>query len=170
MGSSPIPLLPRLIAVQALVGSRRIGGSALDHIAQVARERFKVPSAAVSLSDGHKLVFAGRAGMDIDGSILDGSFCAMTISSGDVLVIEDAAADTRFSENCLVVGAPHVRFYAGAPIVLDTGEHVGSMCVLDVKPRTFNIGERVVLKHMALAAKSELERVCAAEGILSRPN
>ena len=170
MGSSPIPQLPRLIAVQALIGSRRISRSALDHIAQVARERFKVPAAAVSLSDGHKLVFAGRAGVDLDDTILDGSFCGTTISSGDVLVVEDAAADPRFAANCMVVGGPHVRFYAGAPIVLESGEQIGAMCVLDMQPRTFNIGERVVLKHMALAAKSELERVCAAEGILSRPN
>jgi GAF domain-containing protein len=170
MGSSPIQSIGQLAAIQALIGARRIGAAALDHIAQVARERFKVPASIVSLSDGSRLFFAGRSGVDIESTILEGSLCRTTMSSDDVFVVEDAASDTRFSDNCLVAGPPHLRFYAGAPIVLDSGEHVGAMCVLDVEPRSFNVGQRVVLKHMALAAKAELERVCASETSVIRPH
>ena len=65
MGSSPIQSIGQLAAIQALIGARRIGAAALDHLAQVARERFKVPASIVSLSDGSRLFFAGRSGVDI---------------------------------------------------------------------------------------------------------
>jgi GAF domain-containing protein len=167
---NPLPQTARLSVIQALVGTRRVGASALDHIAQVARERFKVPAAIVSLSDGQKLFFAGRSGVDMDHTILEGSFCSTTMSTDEVFVVEDAAHDGRFADNCLVVAAPYLRFYAGAPIVLSTGEHVGSMCLIDLQPRVFNVGQRVVLKHMALAAKAELERVCESDPAFVRPN
>ncbi|WP_293868840.1 GAF domain-containing protein [uncultured Alsobacter sp.] len=170
MGTNPIPRTANLSVMQALVGARRLGAAALDHIAQVARERFKVPAAVVSLSDGQQLFFAGRSGVGLGHTLLEGSFCSTTLATGDVLVVEDAVKDPRFAENCLVIGEPHVRFYAGAPIVLQSGEHIGAMCVLDVEPRPFNVGQRVVLKHMALAAKAELERLCASDPAYARPN
>jgi GAF domain-containing protein len=171
MGSEATPDRLRLAAVRALVGSRRISATALDHIAQVARDRFKVPTALVTLVDGEVLYFAGRAGSDVEQTMTQGSLCAETIRGDDVFVIEDAAADERFAVSAVVAGPPYIRFYAGAPIVLDSGEHVGSMCVMDVTPRRFNVGERVVLKHMALAAKTELERVCTAQALAAaRPN
>ena len=131
--------------------------TALDHVAQVAIQHFKVQIAVVSLLDNRRQYFLGRQGTALDGSPIGDSFCRITIQSDDVFVVEDATTDPRFAQSPLVVGEPHIRFYAGAPLITDDGVRIGAACLLDHRPRTLNIGQKIVLKQLAKIAMVELK-------------
>ena len=73
-----------------------------------------------------------------------------------MLVVEDAADDARFARNPLVTGAPHIRFYAGAPLSLDPGLRVGTLCIIDTKPRTFSPEQRQQLRNLAKTVVAHL--------------
>lgn len=148
-----------MAAVRSLHLERLGEDSPLDYIAQVAKDRFKVPVALVTVVGEDDQLYVGRAGTSDERGMRPGSFCDVTIRSDDLLVVEDAKLDPRFEKGPLVAGPPHVRFYAGAPIVLAPGVRIGAVCLLDMKPRAFNVGERTLLKHMALAAKAEFEKI-----------
>lgn len=75
----------------------------------------------------------------------------------EVFVIEDALLDDRFCQNPLVLGEPHIRFYAGAPIVASNGHALGTVCVLDHVPRIFDSDDRDMLARLADVARSMLE-------------
>lgn len=152
----------------------------LDHVAQVAIQHFKVPVAVVSLLDGRRQYFVGRQGTSVEGSPIGDSFCRQTIQSDDVFVVEDATTDPRFARSALVTGEPRVRFYAGAPLITDDGVRLGAACIIDHRPRTLNVGQKVVLKQLAKIAMAELKdrarrlavanspHPLAAKGILRR--
>ena len=131
--------------------------AALDHVARVAIQHFKVPIAVVSLRDGRRQYFVGRQGTTLDGSPIGDSFCKHTIQSDDVFVVEDAAVDPRFAHSALVVGEPRIRFYAGAPLITEDGVRIGAACLIDHKPRTLNVGQKIVLKQLAKIAMAELK-------------
>lgn len=131
--------------------------AALDHVAQVAIQHFKVPIALVSLLDNRRQSFVGRQGTLLEGSPIGDSFCRITIQSDDVFVVEDAALDPRFARSPLVTGELHARFYAGAPLITEDGVRVGAACLIDHRPRTLNFGQRIVLKQLAKIAMAELK-------------
>lgn len=131
--------------------------TALDHVAQVAIQHFKVPIAVVSLLDHRRQYFLGRQGTSLEGSPIGDSFCRVTIQSEDVFVVEDATTDPRFAKSPLVVGEPRIRFYAGAPLITDDGVRIGAACLIDHRPRTLNIGQKIVLKQLAKIAMVELK-------------
>jgi GAF domain-containing protein len=130
---------------------------ALDHIAQVAIQHFKVPIALVSLVDETEQCFVGSQGVSLLTSPRNQAFCRYTIMSDEVLVVEDATIDERFATNPLVTGEPYIRFYAGAPLRLDDGIRLGTVCVVDHVPRQFTFGQKIVLRQLATIAMSELK-------------
>lgn len=75
-----------------------------------------------------------------------------------MLVVEDALQDERFAENRYVKGAPHIRFYAGCPLVGSMGHRYGTLCILDFVPRHFTAEQYLTLCHFAELATRELER------------
>jgi GAF domain-containing protein len=149
--------LRRLQALRELSCDAGEHVAALDHVAQVAIQHFKVPIAVVSLLDGRRQYFAGRQGTTMEGSPIGDSFCKYTIQSDEVFVVEDAAADPRFAGSPLVTGEPRIRFYAGAPLITDDGVRLGAACIIDRRPRTLNVGQKVVLKQLAKIAIAELQ-------------
>jgi PAS domain S-box-containing protein len=126
--------------------------TALDMLCGIARERFGTSVAFVSLLDRDTQVFKGRCGLDLDGTSRDIAFCTHTILEDEIFVVEDASGDPRFAENPLVTGAPFLRFYAGAPLILRSGIRVGALCVMDAAPRRFSRQDREALARMACLA------------------
>lgn len=85
------------------------------------------------------------------------AFCSHTIHVEDLLIVEDAAADTRFAQNPMVVGDPHIRFYAGAPLEVGSGDRLGSLCIVDNVPRTMSAAQIESLKILRDAVVNLLE-------------
>ncbi|BDA87256.1 hypothetical protein Sa4125_47980 (plasmid) [Aureimonas sp. SA4125] len=129
-----------------------------DRLCQMAQTVFGVPISLISLLDHDLQWFKAKCGLDIDGTTRDVAFCNKTILSDAVLVVPDALEDERFAGNPLVTGEPFIRFYAGAPLILSPGVRLGSVCVIDSKPRSITRREAEVLKQLAAAVVGELRR------------
>lgn len=84
------------------------------------------------------------------------AFCAHAILEDRVLVVPDTEKDERFADNPLVTGEPHVRFYAGCPLKTADDELLGTLCVIDMKPRAFDRGQIELLKDLASLVEKEL--------------
>jgi signal transduction histidine kinase len=106
-----------------------------DDIAALAAQLFDVPMAAISLVDSDRQWFKSRIGLSACETSRDMSFCAHAMYGDGVTVVEDARLDPRFATNPAVVEDPFVRFYAGAPLVSATGQPLGSLAVIDSRPR-----------------------------------
>ena len=106
----------------------------LDELAALAADLYKTPIALVTLVTEFDQVIHGRTGLQLDSTPRAVSFCAHVIAGDGPLIVHDAATDPRFAHNPLVTGEPHIRFYAGAPIVTQTGVRLGAICVIDRVP------------------------------------
>ncbi|OAN51689.1 sensor histidine kinase [Sphingobium sp. TCM1] len=111
------------------------GFRTLDDITAFAAQLCDAPIALVSIVEDVRQRFLARTGLDAEETPRDVSFCALAMLGDDIFVVPDASADPRFAENALVTGSPHIRFYAGAPLVDDDGEPLGALCVIDTDPR-----------------------------------
>ena len=130
----------------------------LDVITRLAADRFDTQTALISLVDAERQWFKARHGLEATETCRRDSFCAHTICGEGVMVVPDAAADPRFVRNSLVTGAPNIRFYAGAPLVLADGHQIGTLCVIDPSPREgFSAREAEVLQLMARQVVTLLE-------------
>jgi EAL domain-containing protein (putative c-di-GMP-specific phosphodiesterase class I)/GAF domain-containing protein len=144
-----------------------------DRVTRLAAALFDVPIALVSLVDKDRQWFKSRLGIDATETTRDVAFCDYTIRAADVLVVEDAALDPRFVENPLVTGEPLIRFYAGAPLILQSGEALGSLCIIDRLPRTFTNAQRGQLQDLAamVVAQIDLHRAAGrVDDITQLPN
>ncbi len=132
-----------------------------DRVVRFAAEQLDAPIALVSLVDEHRQWFKSRLGLQVPETGRDISFCAHAILQPDVFIVEDASRDARFADNPLVTGESHVRFYAGAPVSAPGGERIGTLCVLDTRPRALDGTELAILKALralvdeAIAGKDE---------------
>jgi diguanylate cyclase (GGDEF)-like protein len=129
-----------------------------DALTRVAAHTFQTPVAVVGLMDSDRLWFKSRLGLDVPQLDRQIAFCAFAIMQpGEVLVVEDLQQDPRFKHNPLVTNPPHVRFYAGAPLVDPNGFALGTIAVVDTKPRTIDKAEEAVLQDMAILVMTALE-------------
>ncbi|MDI6104333.1 ATP-binding protein [Actinoplanes sp. NEAU-A12] len=131
-----------------------------DAVVELASQICGTPMALVSLIDADRQWFKAQVGPGLQQTNRDASFCAHTITGRDVLEVPDATADPRFADNPAVTGDPAVRFYAGVPIAVEGGHHVGSLCVIDTQPRDLSAQQRQALRALArhAAALMELRR------------
>jgi len=128
-----------------------------DDLVALAAQICETPIALISLVDRNRQWFKAKAGLQTSETHRDLSFCAHAILvPGEVFSIHDAQRDARFFDNPLVAGAPYVRFYAGAPIVTDDGHAVGTVCVIDYKPRTLDAAQKRGLQALARQASGLL--------------
>ncbi len=140
----------RLAALRALAVLDTPPDPALDVITRLAADRFDTEIALISLVDEHRQWFKSRHGLDACETSRADSFCAHSITSDDVMVVPDATADPRFAANPLVMGAPFIRFYAAAPLIAASGHRIGTLCVIDGRPRAgFTLREADALRLMA---------------------
>ncbi len=146
---------------------------AFDRVTRLAARIFDVPMALVSLIDGHRQWFKSRRGVHLQETPKGDAFCCVTIREGAPLVICDASADPRFAQNPYVVDEPHVRFYAGAPLRTPEGHAIGTLCVMDREPRSFDEEQVAILGDLAQIVMEGLElrllaNTDALTGALSR--
>lgn len=128
-----------------------------DNLTRLAAEIADVPIALISLVDLDRQWFLSHFGLEARETSRSIAFCAHTILGSEMMEVPDAALDSRFFDNPLVVGEPHIRFYAGVPLVLPSGETLGTLCVIDDKPRQLNARQRQAIKTLASSAVSEIE-------------
>ncbi|WP_226661765.1 GAF domain-containing protein [Alteriqipengyuania lutimaris] len=121
-----------------------------DDVVRRAAERFGTPIALMSLVDADRQWFKAKVGLDVDETPRSVAFCAYAIQGDDVMVVEDARDDERFSRNPLVLDDPSIRFYAGAPVTAEGGDKLGTICIIDRKPRhDFSEADRKALTKLA---------------------
>ena len=136
----------------------RIEDTAVNDLARMAADLCGTPVALVSLVDGDKQWFKARVGLDAAETPREWAFCAHAILDPDkVLVVEDALQDPRFAGNPLVTQEPHIRFYAGAPLVSSSGQALGTVCVIDRKPRKLDPERLESLRFLARQVVTRLE-------------
>ncbi|OUR64859.1 GGDEF domain-containing protein [Methylophaga sp. 42_25_T18] len=127
-----------------------------DRLTRLAKHLFNVPIAVVSLVDTDRQWFKSCLGMGPTETNRDISFCGHAILGDDIFLVPDASQDQRFSDNPLVTGTPNIRFYAGCPLSSLDGSKLGTLCIIDDKPRMFSLDEITALKDLAAMAEQEL--------------
>lgn len=129
-----------------------------DALARAAALVCDVPISLISLVDEKRQWFKANYGLEgFAQTQREIAFCSHAILQDDIFEIGDAAADNRFADNPLVAGEPNIRFYAGVPLKLGNGANVGTLCVIDRRPRRLNSLQRAVLGELASAAVLALE-------------
>ncbi|MFD2261716.1 GAF domain-containing protein [Lacibacterium aquatile] len=127
-----------------------------DRIVRLASNLIGTPIALVSLIDETRQWFKAKVGLDLEETSRDVAFCSYAILLDDVMEVTDATQDERFKDNPYVKGEANVRFYAGAPLSAH-GQNVGTLCVIDTKPRTLSERDRNVLRDLAALVSEEME-------------
>jgi len=130
---------------------------AYDQLAELAASICGTPIAAVSLIDSDRQWIKANVGLNFSETARDVAFCAHTIAQRDLLVVPDATRDPRFADNPLVTSEPHIRFYAGAPLITSDGHALGTLCVLDYAPRQLDDQQRDALRVLSHQVVARLE-------------
>tara|TARA_R110002020_G_scaffold119673_3_gene273002 strand:+ start:327 stop:1439 length:1113 start_codon:yes stop_codon:yes gene_type:complete len=108
----------------------------LDDITEIACELCDSPISLITLLDEKRQWFKSKKGLNMDQTSREDSFCQHTLSnSNEVLIVEDSHSNAKYSKSPLVTGEPKIRFYAGAPLVTPNGNVLGTLCVIDDKPK-----------------------------------
>ena len=129
----------------------------LDKIIKIAALIFDTPIALITIIDQYNQWFKAKIGLSINSTKREESFCTLAIQSpNEVMVVEDATQDTRFSNNPLVTNDPFIRFYAGAPLITKNGHAIGTLCVIDRKVKQINKDQEDALTILAEQAMDYL--------------
>lgn len=135
-----------------------------DTLTRIAARMFDVPTTLISLVDEDRQWFKSKQGLDADETPRHMSFCAHAIADNAPLIVPDALVDRRFAANPLVTGDPRIKFYAGVPLRA-SGQPVGTLCLIDTKPRDFTDDDITVLQDLASMVEREMKT-----GSVVRPN
>ncbi len=120
-----------------------------DNLTFLASQICKVPIALISLVDLNRQWIKSKVGLNISETPRDFAFCSHAILQADLFLIPDSLKDERFHDNPLVTGFPYIRFYAGVPLQTTSGHSLGTICVIDKKPRILKLKQIEALKALA---------------------
>src|SRR5262249_36408380 len=130
---------------------------AFDDLTFLASQLCETPIALITLIDENRQWIKSRVGVTLTETARSVAFCAHTIEQRGIFVVPDAREDARFQENPFVRNEPHIRFYAGAPLVTAEGHALGSLCVLDKVARTLSESQRLALDALRRQTQAQLE-------------
>ena len=148
----------RLEVLRSLDVLDTVAEERFDQLTRMAKRLFRVTIAVVSLVDANRVWFKSCIGLGGSESSRDESFCGHAILGDEILVIPDATEDIRFADNPLVLNDPCIRFYAGCPLTV-FGYKLGTLCVIDTEPRSFDNDDIAALKDLAAMVERELTAV-----------
>ena len=132
--------------------------SSFDDLVKLASFICDTPISLVSLLDEERQWFKARTGLPwIHSTPRDLAFCQYTIEADSLFEVEDASRDPLFENNDLVTGDPHIRFYAGYPLITSEGQALGTICAIDTVPRRLNDDQREALRILAREVVAHLE-------------
>ncbi|NYH21037.1 hybrid sensor histidine kinase/response regulator [Paraburkholderia bryophila] len=146
----------RLATLESLQILNTLPEAAYDRIVRRVSEFFHAPICLISLAARENQWFKAKIGVDIDSAPREASFCQAALRQDDVLVIPDATLSESFRGHPFVVGPPNLRFYAGMPLVIEGDQKVGTLCIIDTKPRVLSASETEALKDFAALVVDEL--------------
>lgn len=147
----------RLAALRRLAILDTPAEEPFDNVVNLVRTVLGVPISAVTLVDEDRQWFKAIAGLDAEETPRSESFCAYAIKQRAPLLIADATQDPRVADYPAVTQDPHVRSYAGVPLVTSDGYNVGALCAVDTKTRQFTEGELDILRNFARIVVNEME-------------
>lgn len=132
--------------------------SVFDRLTWLASQVTDSPMALISLLTARRQWFKSRIGVQVGETPRDWAFCSHAILQNGLFVVEDASRDPRFQDNPLVIGEPHIRFYAAFPLLDGSGHPLGTLCILDREPRKLRDREVRALRELAALASEEIQR------------
>lgn len=130
-----------------------------DRVTRMAKRMFGVEISLVSLVDEDRQWFKSKQGLDASETPREISFCGHAINQDGLFIIPNAVEDERFSDNPLVTDAPNIRFYAGYPLKLRQGINVGTLCLIDSKPKHFNEEDKQLLNDLGAMIEQEIRTI-----------
>ncbi len=136
-----------------------------DELVQLAAKLCETPMSAITIVDEHRQWFKSKFGISINESPRKTSFCNQAICGQTLFVVEDALNDERFRENPSVTGKDGLRFYAGMPLSRRDGLNIGTLCVLDTKPRQLTADQRHTLEILARQVATHMELRLQRQGL-----
>ncbi|HBU8525004.1 GGDEF domain-containing protein [Klebsiella aerogenes] len=133
-----------------------------ERLTRLAQRAFQVPIALISLLDRERQWLLACQGIGVRETPRNISFCGHAILQEGPFIIHDAAADERFRDNPLVIGEPHIRFYAGQPVSLQDGTVAGTLCLIHTSPRDFSDEDIASLRDLASIVEDEFHAISMA--------
>ena len=127
-----------------------------DRLTRLAKRLFGSSIALISLFDADRQCFKSSFGLEVKETTRELSFCGHAILGDEIFEVSDATLDNRFANNPLVTDSPNIRFYAGCPLTVANGSKLGTLCILDQKPRNFDEEDKVLLRDLARMVEVEL--------------
>lgn len=130
-----------------------------DRVTRMAKRMFGVEISLVSLVDEDRQWFKSTQGLDASETPREISFCGHAINQDGLFIIPNAVEDVRFSDNPLVTEAPNIRFYAGYPLKLRQGINLGTLCLIDSKPKYLNEEDKQLLSDLGAMVEQEIRSI-----------
>jgi GAF domain-containing protein len=147
----------RLIVLRSYRIPDSVPQNALDEIVHLVAQICQCPIATISLIEEFRQRYIAQVGMAMKETPRDIAFCAHTILKKVIVIVPDATKDPRFADNPVVTGEPHVRFYAGVPLLNVDGFALGTLCVVDTEPRELTFEQVWALESLCKHAVAHLE-------------
>ncbi|QWD91671.1 GAF domain-containing protein [Polynucleobacter sp. MWH-Braz-FAM2G] len=148
----------RLSALEAMEILDTAPDEQLDFLTKIVKEYFQVPIALISIVDRKRQWFMSKQGLEASETPRDVSFCTHAILHEGIFVVNNAVEDSLFKNNPLVLGPPHIRFYAGIPLNSPDGYRIGTLCIIDTKAKRLSAGEESDLMGFAKIAQELISK------------